>query len=118
MAAKVINMRRVDITWTTTHSASSNFTVQYRKIGVILWTDINDVSNSNLRIAPLEKYETYEVRLKTVKVLLVLQRTVTGGSEESESQRFFYSKSKFTLMTVIFSESLRNYRLRAPTEQI
>eukprot|EP00794_Sanderia_malayensis_P007980 gene7980-8837_t len=88
----VYNMRNITFQWKTIHSSSSNFTIQFRKTGLQTWTNITDVAKSQFTLTSLaEKYKSYEVRLHSVKGILLLDSTVTGGLDVSQSKIFIYT---------------------------
>ena len=79
-------MRKVEVSWDVAYNASSNFTLQYRKDKTWPWMEINNLMSGNaLLTIGLEKYQSYIVRLKSAKGILMLKNYVFGGTFSATS---------------------------------
>ena len=100
ISSTVVNMRTAAVSWDVLYNASSNFTLQYRKIDNPTWTEIGNLNSGSVSVHNLEKYQNYIVRLKSAKGILMLKNYVFGGT--------FSETSKFKLQ---IGKALLFYRL-------
>ena len=82
----VVNMRTAAVSWDVVYNASSSFTLQYRKIDNPTWTEIGNLNSGRVSVPNLDKYQSYIVRLKSAKGILMMKNYVFGGTFSETSR--------------------------------
>ena len=96
LSSTVVNMRTAAVSWDVVYNASSSFTLQYRKIDNQIWTEIGNLNSGSVSLPNLEKYQSYIVRLKSAKGILMLKNYAFGGTF-SETSKFKLQIGNFLL---------------------